>query len=212
LEIGCGNGLLLAALSERFGQRFVLHGIDFTPDLLALAKDRGLDCDLRLGDVRRLPYDTGFLDIVVSERVLINILDPAGQLAAFQEIARVLRPGGVMVAIEAFKTGLENLNRARAEFLLPPIPEPHFNNWFTGERWQSCLAAGFSEFAQAQSEGLEPENFLSSHYFMTRFFHDLIKPPGGKLRNTELARFFAEALPPVGDYSPLRIKYLRRAG
>ena len=70
----------------------------------------------------------------------------------------------------------------------------------------------FEELPPDELEGLEPWNFLSSHYFMTRFFHDAIRPKDGAVRNTEFARFFAQALPPVGDYAPLRIKYLRRTG
>jgi len=210
LEIGCGNGFLLEAISTRFGRKFELHGIDLTPELLALAQARRLDCALQLGDVRCLPCDAGFFDVVVSERAIINILDPNGQMKAFENVARVLKPGGQMVAIEGFKTGLENLNRARADFLLSPIPEPAFNNWFTEERWEGFLTNGFREFTEAESGGLAPANFLSSHYFITRCLHDVIKPAGGKVRNTELARFFAAALPPAGDYSPLRIKYIRR--
>jgi perosamine synthetase len=212
LEIGCGNGLLLEAIAGRFGGRFALWGIDLTPEMVAVAAGRSLECALQVGDVRRLPYKNGCFDVVVAERVIINVREPAGQAQAFEEIARVLRPGGVMVAIEGFQEGLENLNRARADFLLPPIPEPAVNNWFTEERWRQCLAAGFREFTPAEAAELAPENFLSSHYFMTRFFHDAIRPAAGKVRNTELARFFAAALPPVGDYAPLRVKYLRRVG
>jgi len=210
LEIGCGNGCLLEAILRQFGPRFGLVGMDRTPEMLAIARGRELECDLQVGDLRDLPYRGASFEVVVSERVVINLRDPGEQVRAFGEIARVLKPGGVTVAIEGFKAGLENLNRARADFLLPPIAEPEVNNWFTGERWRQFLEAGFREFTEAECEGLEPENFLSSHYFMTRFFHDAIKPEGGKVRNTELAKFFAAALPPVGDYAPLRIKYLRR--
>lgn len=80
-------------------------------------------------------------DVVVSERVIINLLDPAQQVAAFGEVARVLCPGGLFTAVEGFKSGLENLNRARADFLLAPIPEPAVNNWFTQERCGSAWLA-----------------------------------------------------------------------
>ncbi|MBV9083411.1 MAG: class I SAM-dependent methyltransferase [Acidobacteriaceae bacterium] len=210
LEIGCGNGFLLEEIANRFGTRFAQHGLDLTRDMLTVARHRPIDCNWYLADVQKLPFASNTFDVIVSERVVINILDPEGQMRAFDEIARVLKPQGVVVAIEGFKTGLQNLNRARAEFLLPAIPEPDVNNWFTEQRWQSFLSNRFREFDSKEAAGLAPENFLSSHYFMTRFVHDAIKPEGGKLRNTEFAKFFSAALPPAGDYSPLRIKYLRK--
>ena len=208
LEIGCGNGYLLEQIERRFGTRFQCTGIDATPQFIESARQRGLAARFQTADLRALPMPDASFDLVLAERVIINLLDPAQQVAAFGEVARVLRPGGLFTAIEGFKAGLENLNRARADFLLPPIPEPAVNNWFTEERWQLCLAHRFRPIAP--SAQLAPTNFLSSHYFMTRFFHDVIRPVGGKLRNTEMAFFFAAALPAVGDYSPLRINYLER--
>lgn len=211
LEVGCGNGHLAAEIDKAFGARFQYRGIDLTPEMIALARSRSLPCDFREGSILALDLEDGSIDLVISERVVINILDPEAQVAAIRELARVTRRGALLVLIEGFKEGLANLNRARADFLLDPIPEPSVNNWFTEERWARMLDAGFSELSDAELDGLAPTNFLSSHYFMTRFVHDAIRPEGGKVRNTEFARFFAHALPPVGDYSPLRIKYLRRS-
>lgn len=212
LEIGCGNGYLLEQIQQRFGARFQCTGIDATPQFIESARRRGLAARFQTADLRALPMPDASFDLVLSERVIINLLDPAQQIAAFVELARVLRPGGLFTAIEGFKAGLENLNRARADFLLPPIPEPAVNNWFTEERWRQSLAGRFRPIAPTAMAPLAPVNFLSSHYFMTRCFHDVIRPAGGKLRNTEMAFFFAAALPPAGDYSPLRIHYLERVG
>jgi SAM-dependent methyltransferase len=210
LEIGCGNGYLMEQIESRFGARYTCMGIDATPEFIESARRRGLSGRFEVADLRTLPMEDNSFDVVISERVIINLLDPEDQMQCFGEVARVLRPGGYFAAIEGFKAGLENLNRARSEFLLPPIPEPPVNNWFTGERWQSCLAGRFRPMPVAAVAGLAPSNFLSSHYFMTRFVHDAIRPAEGKVRNTEFAAFFAAALPPVGDYSPLRIHYLER--
>ena len=212
LEIGCGNGFLLSAIAARFGRRFELHGIDATPELVELARRRGIPCRIEAGDVRKTAFPDAHFDVALSERVIINIRSEDEQLQAYRELARILKPGGLLAAVEGFKPGLDNLNRARAEFKMPPIPEPEVNNWYTEERWARFLSAGFEELSERESRGLAPQNFLSSHYFMTRFVHDFIKPEGAAVRNTEFARFFSQALPPVGDYSPLRIKYLRRLG
>lgn len=210
LEIGCGNGHMLERICAALPGRFEATGVDITPEQIDIARRRGLPCRVEVGDILRLGFDDATFDIAISERVIINLLDEEEQVAAYHELARVVRPGGLVILIEGFKSGLENLNRARAEFCLEPIPEPKVNNWYTPDRWARFLEEGFVELPPEQTAGLAPENFLSSHYFMTRFFHDVIRPAGGKLRNTEMAMFFAQALPAVGDYSPLRVKYLRR--
>ncbi|MDH5189963.1 MAG: class I SAM-dependent methyltransferase [Gammaproteobacteria bacterium] len=210
LEIGCGNGFLLSCISKEFNDRFELYGIDMTPELIEIAKQSNPDCQFTLGDILKTPYEGGFFDVLISERVIINVLDEEDQVSTYREMARVLRSGALAVLIEGYKSGLYNLNKAREEFLLEPIPEPSVNNWYTEERWELFLKTGFEELPEEKIKDLIPENFLSSHYFMTRFLHDVIRPENSKIRNTEFARFFAEALPPTGDYSPLRIKYLRR--
>lgn len=211
LEVGCGNGRLLSIIRARFRSAFTLTGLDLTPEMMAIARELNPDANLAVGDVLETGFDNCTFDVLIAERVFINLLDEERQVLAYREMARVLRPGGVAVLIEGFKSGLENLNRARADFLLEPIPEPAMNNWYTDARWQRFLGEGFVEFAPDEKAGLAPVNFLSTHYFMTRFFHEVIRPARGKLRNTEFARFFVEALPPVGNYSPLQIHYLRRA-
>ncbi|MDX2143884.1 MAG: class I SAM-dependent methyltransferase [Rhodospirillaceae bacterium] len=210
LEIGCGNGHLASVIHRRFETRFDYTGIDYTQEMIDLAKSRSLPFRFEYASVLSLPLENSETDLVVSDRVLINLLEPKDQAAAFTELARVTRRGGLLMLIEGFKQGLENLNLARSEFMMPPIPEPPVNNWFTEERWAAAIADKFTELSEEELIGLAPQNLFSSHYFLTRFVHDAIRPGGGKTRNTQFAKFFARALPPVGDYSPLRLKYLRR--
>lgn len=210
LEIGCGNGLLVEIIFKEFRKRFNLAGVDITKGQIALARRRKIPCSFEVGDICKLPYHKASFDMIISERAIINLLKEEEQVLAYRELHRVLRKGGTVIAIEGFKEGLANLNRAREEFLLPPISEPKVNNWYTGERWQKFLGVGFKELSSRETKGLPPVNFLSSHYFMTRFIHDLVRPRGGKLRNTEFALFFSKAFKPIGDYSPLRLKYLKK--
>lgn len=204
LEVCCGNGYLLEQLEE-LGGPVELHGLELVEEMVEIAQARKLSATIIQGNVLDMPYADGYFDIVLSERGIINVLDEEKQIEAYAEVARVLRPGGKAALIEAFKEPLENLNRARAEFLLPPIKEPSFNNWYTKERWRWFLDQGFEEFQDPHGP---PSNFLSSHYFVSRMIHDVLRPEGAPLRNTEFAKFFSEALPPTGDYSPVKIKYL----
>jgi SAM-dependent methyltransferase len=56
---------------------------------------------LNEADLCKLPFGTGTFDAVYSAHVLYHIADPQSQAAAFRELARVLRPGGVLVLLLA---------------------------------------------------------------------------------------------------------------
>jgi SAM-dependent methyltransferase len=92
LDVGCGSGLL-CELAEGLGAE--VYGIDVTPELLALARERVPGADLREGDMCALPFpDTGF-DLVTGVNSFQFAPDPA---LAFAEAARVLKTGGRLVA------------------------------------------------------------------------------------------------------------------
>lgn len=207
LEIGCGNGLLLANLAARYpGLR--LTGIDYTPAMVDLARSRALpSARIERGDITNLQFSPDSFDLLVSERVIINVLSREDQAKAFAEASRILKPGGHFICIEGFVSPLRQLNEARREFCLPPIPMPTVNRWFEDEDFAEYIK---DKFDVIRASDLPPPNFLSSHYFMTRVFHDAIRPAEGKLRNTHFAKFFAEVLPPVGDYGPVKLFLLRR--
>jgi len=90
LECGCGTGLILERIA-RFARRAV--GIDLSPGMLELAIGRGLE--VREGSVTSLPFDDASFDVTCSFKVLAHVPDIGGALA---EMARVTRPGGVLLA------------------------------------------------------------------------------------------------------------------
>jgi len=71
-------------------------GVDMTPAMLAKARASAVEARLsnvefREGVLERLPIDTGWADVVISNGVLNLVPDKA---AALGEMHRVLRPGG----------------------------------------------------------------------------------------------------------------------
>jgi SAM-dependent methyltransferase len=64
LELGCGNGDLLAALEPMHG-----IGIDFSPEMVALAKERHPSLDVRVQDVHNLDVEGEFDAIILSDLV-----------------------------------------------------------------------------------------------------------------------------------------------
>jgi SAM-dependent methyltransferase len=207
LEIGCGNGLLLARLRDEFPD-VELSGCDYTPEMVELAQARGVErCAIRREDVRALGYADSSFDVVVAERCLINVLDRSGQERSLQELHRVLAPGGSFVMIEAFSRGLENLNRARDELGLEPNVVPHHNLWFDRD-WFAQAIAG--RFEPVEGDDLPPENFLSSHYFISRVVYPAVTRRE-VMHNTEFVKFFS-FLPPRGEFAAIQLRYLRRIG
>lgn len=90
LECGCGTGLILERIQEH-ARRAV--GIDLSPGMLERARARGLD--VREGSVTELPFADASFDLTCSFKVLAHVPDIGRALA---EMARVTRPGGVMLA------------------------------------------------------------------------------------------------------------------
>jgi SAM-dependent methyltransferase len=92
LDLGCGEGRLSRVLAAR-GHRMV--GIEASPALAAAAREADPSIDVHVADAAALPLPDGVADIVVASMVLMN-LDDLG--SAMREVARVLAPGGRLVA------------------------------------------------------------------------------------------------------------------
>ena len=95
LDVACGTGRYAIPLAQA-GAR--VTGIDLSEEMLDLARRKaagsGLSLDLRVADVRALPFPDGSFDLAICALALCHL--PDLNLAA-QELARVLRPGGRVV-------------------------------------------------------------------------------------------------------------------
>lgn len=90
LEVGCGTGLLLQRIA-RFANR--AEGVDLSPGMLEKAKDRGLS--VQVSNATDLPFEDNTFDVVCSFKVLAHVADIH---QALQEMARVTKPGGYVLA------------------------------------------------------------------------------------------------------------------
>lgn len=91
LEVGCGRGEFAERVGAEVGAEVV--AVDVSPRMVALARARGVDA--RVGDVQRLPFADGDFDCAVANWMLYHVPEVDRALA---ELARVLRPGGRLVA------------------------------------------------------------------------------------------------------------------
>lgn len=89
LEVGCGTGLLLRRFAALAGEAV---GVDLSPGMLAHARARGLT--VVEGDAAALPFPDARFDVAVSFKTLPHVPDLRRALA---EMARVVRPGGLLV-------------------------------------------------------------------------------------------------------------------
>ncbi|MGI0053098.1 MAG: ubiquinone/menaquinone biosynthesis methyltransferase [Thermoplasmata archaeon] len=113
LDVGCGPGDLTVLAAHHFPRAEAL-GIDFTSAMLRNARRRTGPMQ-RAGRIRfaradagRLPFASGSFDLVLSAFVIRNLPDLS---AAFEEMRRVLRPGGSMLALEITEPEHEGIGR-----------------------------------------------------------------------------------------------------
>ncbi|MET8570283.1 methyltransferase domain-containing protein [Streptomyces sp. NPDC004783] len=95
LDAGCGTGRALRPLRAAVGPSGTVLGADLTPAMLRAAVRAGRDREgrLLLADVAALPLRAGSLDAVFAAGLIAHLPDPAANL---RELARVVRPGGVL--------------------------------------------------------------------------------------------------------------------
>ena len=86
LDVACGSGLSMELARLRGA---LSSGIDASPRLVAVARDRNPGSDIRVGDMLALPWDRASFDVVTSFRGIWGTTPDA-----VAEIRRVLRPGG----------------------------------------------------------------------------------------------------------------------
>jgi sterol 3beta-glucosyltransferase len=91
LEVGFGNGLQLRRMRELGWE---VTGVDVDPAGVAAARDSGLD--VRLGDLADQSLPEGTFDAIYSSHVIEHVHEPESLL---RECHRVLKPGGVLVAV-----------------------------------------------------------------------------------------------------------------
>ena len=86
LDMACGSGLAIELAAIRGA---TCAGIDASTRLVAVARDRSPDADIRVGDMQALPWSDASFDIVTSFRGIWGTTP-----AAVDEAHRVLAPGG----------------------------------------------------------------------------------------------------------------------
>lgn len=97
LDLACGHGRIANRLAERGCE---VTGLDATPMFLDLARRdaaaRGVSVEYVQGDMRDLPWQRRF-DRVLNWFTAFGYFDDGGCRGVLRQIARVLRPGGLVL-------------------------------------------------------------------------------------------------------------------
>jgi ubiquinone/menaquinone biosynthesis C-methylase UbiE len=94
LDVGCGSGMLTAALADRLGAANVAAA-DPSESLLAACAARVPGADVRRAPVEELPWPDATFDAVLSQLVLNFVADAD---AAVAEMRRVAAPGAILAS------------------------------------------------------------------------------------------------------------------
>lgn len=96
LDFGCGTGK-----STRFLKQFSnnIKGVDINQEMILLAKQRDCSIDYLYIDQKQLPFKNCSFDFVFSSWVLVEFSNIVFMQDAVNEIARVLKPGGININV-----------------------------------------------------------------------------------------------------------------
>lgn len=133
LDLGCGDGFLTQRIAES-GATMV--GVDSSPQMIAAAKERGVDAHLTSGET--LTFD-GEFDAVFSNAALHWMSD---QDAVLEGVYRALKPGGRFVAECGGHGNIAAIRVALMAVLAPrgiPLERIDNNRYFSDTEYRARL-------------------------------------------------------------------------
>ena len=134
LEVGCGAGQFAARIAAE-NPRARVVATDLSPRMAELTASRGVAA--QVADVQALPFGDGAYDVVAALWMLYHVPDLDAGLA---ELRRVLRPGGLLVAVT---NGDEHTADLRREAGGAPVVTA-----FSSENGEQALRRHFRDVAR----------------------------------------------------------------
>jgi len=132
IEIGCGTGWLCERL-QRYGK---VTGVDLSDEVLQKAREKAPAIDYVAGDFMSLDLPAGAFDIAFTLDTLSHFADQAGFIA---RVARLLKPGGLLIVVTQNKPVLERWSAI-------PGPQPgQIRQWVDHRRLGELLGKDFRD-------------------------------------------------------------------
>jgi ubiquinone/menaquinone biosynthesis C-methylase UbiE len=170
LDVACGTGNATIP-AAREGAR--VTGLDFSPELLEIARERGSDAMVEVewveGDAQELPFEDASFDRVLS--VFGHMFAPDHERTA-REMLRVTRPGGtIAVASWTPEGSIGRMFRTVAELVPPPPGGTPPLLWGTEAHVRELLGDGKFERQEIEWEDESVESYAR---FMLESFGPLL--------------------------------------
>jgi SAM-dependent methyltransferase len=138
LEVGGGPGELAERIAGELGAEVVM--VDSSARMVELARGRGVDA--RAGDAQELPFEDESFDCAVAAWMLFHVPDLD---RAVGELARVLEPGGRLVAVTNGRDHLRELRDVASA--------PRFESVFSRENGAEILERHFASVERRDADG-----------------------------------------------------------
>lgn len=178
LDIGCGSGTLAFFLASNFDVD--ITGCDFSPRMIEQAEldmtKLGFDkkkMRFHVEDVTKIlnssTLENSKFDIVITERVIINLDSWEEQKKAIQDIMNFVKPNGSYLMCENLQDGLDNLNILRNKMNLETIKQPWHNRYLVE-----------SEVDEINNVTIADKiDFSSTYYFFSRIINAAVAEKSG---------------------------------
>lgn len=140
LEVGGGQGELAERIQAELGAHVTF--VDQSERMVELARARGIE-DAHVGDVQELPFADGSFDVAVAAWMLYHVPNVERGLA---ELARVLEPGGQLVAVTNSARHIEELRGLFGTIL------PGSERQFHSENGVELLEQHFAQVERTDAE------------------------------------------------------------
>jgi ubiquinone/menaquinone biosynthesis C-methylase UbiE len=143
IDVACGPGVVTAALAPKAA---AVVAFDATAPMLDKARARcakaGLgNVEFKIGDAENLPFADAEFDGAVTRAAVHHFAEPQ---RAFDEMCRVLRPGGAVVVADVISS--EDAEESRLHNAIERLRDPSHVRMLPASELDSCVRrAGFSE-------------------------------------------------------------------
>lgn len=187
LEAGCGEGSAANYIATKYG--YNITGVDLLPRNIqrakALARQKQTSAQFMVGDYMQLPFDNETFEGVYAMETLVHAPEA---IALFNELLRMLKPGGKLVFCEYSMTPRARLSEAGRTVMTMMNTHSHMpslEQFTTGAFPALLTTAGFSNVAVTDIT----DNFMPS----LRYFHHWAHRPNQLIKKLGLQKRFINA-------------------
>lgn len=181
-DIGCGDGTTIVNIAPKVKSILGIERSDYLKNMAIqkLVENKIENASICSGDILETDFCEEF-DIVITERVLINLPSWELQYQAIENIHRSLRVGGLYLMVENTNDGHNALNKLRQAVGLKSI-DIHWHNLYLDYEV-------FCDGIKGKFEILERNGF-SLYYFLTRIYTQMFANFTGSGVNARADKIF----------------------